>query len=1823
MASSGSLALLASDFQALGSETKRKHADIKEASDKALALIKASPDQLLTTLRNTGVPIPGPADDIFRPITMACATKNAKVVVIALGSLQRLIGMDAVPASKIPQIVNLLSTVLPLGVEIQLRILQTLPSLFTRCSQYLHDDLLADALLLCFRLQDSRIGVVSSTAAATLRQLVMVVFEGVAAEDKAVKCPPGSNSEPDPTRTETDFVVAIPPFESIHLSGETERTQARMLALRPSAKDAYLVFEDLCLLVNGDSPSFLKLQSLPKTFGLELIESVMTGHGNLFQQHPELIFVLRAQLCPLLIRALSEKPTFPLTLRLMRVAFLLLKQFSDDLLVEAEIFLSLIIKTISFDHSEGPNEPAPIWLRVLALEIFRGLCVDFDLLLKIYERYDLRRTDQSSGLFTILMGTFNRLASEKPTLLGINQDIAAGTSSYHTSSTAHPGVQGMIDGVVGIATQAAAPLVGAQQGGLSLATAAMKLQCIDQLDKAEAPVIPETYVYLLALQCICNVAEGFAGFALTQHEEFRHSRSNNTSDDTPPPSFILPIDEFKAGPNRERLKMTKSMADASWPALLASLNFFVSTNLDEELFNETLSAMQSFTYVCGILDLTTPRDAFLLSFCKFAVPPAILANLITEGTSGTPTKASHSVLSVDTLGLGAPHLPTYFSPRSLLFLRTLLSVAQYLSGVLGTSWYTVFETLQNADYVLAAKLKKRTTQPSSQNPNNTSSTSDESMIQASIQKLFDCSRNLDSNAFNSFVTALCRLSSETVGLPAESSGATEITPKTLTFDTRRKASGVPNLRNYRQNERSFAVAKLGSVALLNIRRLVLSDREIAWTPITSHLLAVQRYPEVPSNIRLQAADVLDHIILSVPKLITNLDETLQCRIQTQTIEVLGMQAAPDPSAQTSTDLEVRKLGFETLFKTLENNGHSFIAGWKLIFDVLRTACETPVTHSDSWTTPKPLGLKGKGTSKSSNKPSKLSLLVRNSFPSLQLICTDFLTALKLEELRQCISVLAEFARQTEDINIALTSGGLLWQVSDHVQGKNKASKTGEESYVRLWMFLLSKLLELVHASRQEIRDGAIQTLFRTIGLYGSSLSSSVWHELLWEVIFPLLDLLGNQIKQTPTQPSDSFHENVPIDVSRQPNGAPISLSAKQLDDSKILALESTGKVVSDHFASHILVIPQFSNTWAALIQHLSESFTSDRPSVSTASMKTLAAILNTSISGDQHAKEIAAAWEVVWIAFVKMSDAIAATSSESQPRDAYFTQAALEAYIQVLRPLQNTSRLRMEHERVRTLLHICKIVVTYSKSPDYRPDIDTLPPVPAAVIATFDRINHDTPQVSSAVISSTAELATLAFVSPFEVTDTFSTRPSSINVTYIALFKAIQPRLVSLVEKFCRKPEVYNSGALTKVLSSFSTPLRLKYGCPAPSKHGKAPALWKTASISFLTIIKSCLPSLTELGRKVSQEAFENFWKEMIENFRCVLSADWKPELLLDLDQQQAEENFDLAFVASLELDVLPHLGQSQIPDEIIRSLGMTVQAASRVYTFDLEVENAHHAHPSAVTTECNPGLAQTFPENCRFIDDFAQQAKGLLWGTTADVSRRPRERFIYWCFDLLFLFCSPALSSKPLKTEYKRVASLWLPILLTRCIAAIKAYLADAPIRGTVPFNRLREEEITYILRQLLTHPLSDGCLSLLLGQYSPTPPKLDLSWSSEKMLTTILSQTPNAHLLCLQPLLIDLLACESSSQSGGMMHIYSTPEGDGSTLPGYFMSYRDLLQISGEEAADVEGCWKNLKLGRIGRSTAMSRDHHPDILGKNLKQLTILCLRKISQQTTPAFNF
>lgn len=102
--------------------------------------------------------------------------------------------------------------------------------------------------------------VVSSTAAATLRQLVMFVVDKVVDEDKRL----------DLLQSEDYQEIILP-------DGSTR-------SLGPSARDAFAVFEDLCLLANAEKPHFLRLESLPKTFALELIESVVTNYHELFRK---------------------------------------------------------------------------------------------------------------------------------------------------------------------------------------------------------------------------------------------------------------------------------------------------------------------------------------------------------------------------------------------------------------------------------------------------------------------------------------------------------------------------------------------------------------------------------------------------------------------------------------------------------------------------------------------------------------------------------------------------------------------------------------------------------------------------------------------------------------------------------------------------------------------------------------------------------------------------------------------------------------------------------------------------------------------------------------------------------------------------------------------------------------------------------------------------------------------------------------------------------------------------------------------------------------------------------------------------------------------------------------------------------------------------------------------------------------------------------------------------------------------------------------------------------------------------------------------------
>lgn len=105
-----------------------------------------------------------------------------------------------------------------------------------------------------------------NTAGATVRQLVSLVFERVVAEDDAF-----AKSE----ETTGPRVVNLEDLKTPSCVAPK--------GLQPCAADAYLLFQDLVQLVNADQPYWLTgMTEMTRTFGLELLESVLTNFSAVF-----------------------------------------------------------------------------------------------------------------------------------------------------------------------------------------------------------------------------------------------------------------------------------------------------------------------------------------------------------------------------------------------------------------------------------------------------------------------------------------------------------------------------------------------------------------------------------------------------------------------------------------------------------------------------------------------------------------------------------------------------------------------------------------------------------------------------------------------------------------------------------------------------------------------------------------------------------------------------------------------------------------------------------------------------------------------------------------------------------------------------------------------------------------------------------------------------------------------------------------------------------------------------------------------------------------------------------------------------------------------------------------------------------------------------------------------------------------------------------------------------------------------------------------------------------------------------------------------------
>jgi len=789
-----------------------------------------------------------------------------------------------------------------------------------------------------------------------------------------------------------------------------------------------------------------------------VIEAVLSNHSQVMTTHKEQLCILRSLLMPTIIRSLSDRLSFPITLRIIRILNILIRNHLSIMPSECEIALGLL------NHMLDP-EASTVWKRALCLEVFRGVYSDSRLLLQIYSLYD--EQEGKKNIFGDNLASFVRLAIEKPVLIGLGQQSTLPTRPGGNDTSEQAVAEaGALAGVIG------GPVAESHTGhpsGISTQWSTLKTPCIEHLDKSEPPAMPETYVYGLVLTCITNVSESLAKFVLplTVHHEGKSRKKNKVEEDqrqdpesSPPTSNArqlsrtqsfrkktIPVNPLtlEDHPAHSYVQTSATLVTACWPAVMATCSTFLNAALDADFYRALVRAVQKFTQVAGLLRLSTPRDAFLTTLGKAAVPSSMSLANVSMPKSPTADHASvfgnaKEMLSVDSLvsqassALEKNRRPSHeilpsLGPRNLLCLRALLNLAIALGPTLHSAWSIVFETLQVADLVMALANQNGARTPSGSRVRAESDTLPEkveaetSAVQAAARRLFESTVDFPNESFVEVLQALCALVHNTNS--AQSGDQTPSKPSRPQILHQRRLGSVSGLSlgtvtNSRDS--AFALNKIGELAALNEERLAhYEPSDSGWNVFVAELVRFSADTAEATSSRLLAADTLSRTVREIAELSVADEErdAVQARILLALrAQIAALHEDPDDDdSYSDTDIRIHQITLEALKSVIEQCGESLVAGWVSVFDSLLSVFEEPSSSdNEELTADAPIG------NASRTEPLEVisKSLARTAFGTVQLVCSDFVAAVPDNCLSTLLELLLRFSRQQDDLNMSLT-----------------------------------------------------------------------------------------------------------------------------------------------------------------------------------------------------------------------------------------------------------------------------------------------------------------------------------------------------------------------------------------------------------------------------------------------------------------------------------------------------------------------------------------------------------------------------------------------------------------------------------------------------------------------------------------------------------------------------------------------------------------------------------------------------------------------------------
>ena len=1421
----------------------------------------------------------------------------------------------------------------------------------------------------------------------------------------------------------------------------------------------------------------------------------MVNSGSLFVDHSELTQVLRTRLMPLIVRYLSERHTFAETVRIARILLVLLRRHLSLLTAECEMALGLLI------HLHEPDGTP--WKRVLCMEIFRALYAEPGLVRLIYSLYD-----GQEGRKTVLkdhMATLVRLASERPSLIGVSNQSTVPSRNEHSRSMTEDQITLEVGGVAGV-IGTSVPTTEPNVSGISSQWSVVRIPYVDLLDKSDAPTPPDTYIYGLALNCISNLAEGLAKFILPltvpdfkarrknrvtgpdqvshsvrDSQELQHADSWKNTQHSNSKKSPIPINplELESHPQLLAIRSCAGIIENCWPAILATCSTFLYASLDDEFYHHLVRSFQKLAHVAGLLRLSVPRDAFLTTLGKSAIPAGFGGRKTSTAPPSEPHNSSpsekkrhtadkpdaSSPQSIDPTSTLPENSRISLSTRNLLCMRALLNLGIALGPTLDLpAWSIILETLQHTDLMVGLSSA-----PSAKSSMATSNSGDSGnsgaevpkvnlgaeivAVQAAASKMLESTSDYPCASYEKVLLALLNLSAVTARTIHHDLSEDVSGPPSSPQSQRRAGHMHQNARRVSltvgkskmaEEELRFVLQTMGELSKASLGRLSSLDENDrkAWRLITDSLISSTASESISSTLRLNASEILNDIIFRTMKQKSGDDDSVRSSRQLRNLQTLRKQIrslydakSGLPGSFTASVIDIHEQCLDNLKNILEQYGETFSEGWTHVFGIISSVFYNTALDENA-----------KQTNTGDVKTSLLSdspRLIRAAYKSLQLIVSDFLVQLPSSCRLELVESFSKFASQQQDFNISLTTTSFFWTVSDFLQGQierfsieshvdasvseevlGTLAKDSDPSVSRnsLWLLLLLRIVDVTTDSRSEVRNGAVHTLLRIFDAYGQQLAPKAWRLCLNKVLFRMVDEIAAKLLKYANE-----------------DGSANTDEFKSWTETTVVMVKGSSELITNFFES-IVQDEEFDQSWKRLLKSFHTLISLRRLEFSEATFSSLSNILlRVRSAGILSNGALQSAW-LLW------TDGHPASKAEfidlEQPN-----QEASMAYLRAFQQIYRLYSRALTLEHVDHILQNMRLLAWNSVSPPYSPDNDRPSSLQTLIIDCMKTICSEKHESQPSILLCLADYVDSAL-------SKWTPKDDPRRPTFVAFSKNAIDLLSWYIADFGIKKDVFTNGSLTTALEHLATPITEKYEWQGKDRERN---LWQKATTASLNIIQVAIPYVEEFYSKSGKSDISRFWECVVDIAQGIVSASGHRILHLPNTSILADESYDITAFKRLKSLIIPSLGASAIPDTIRRDFACALFYSSFIYApqrFDL---------PSTPLEK-----------------DPLKGIYDVRAGRTFDPPPTLRPNMAYFLIDTMFELASIPPSTKSDKKDQTQsnghqasalisLARSISPYLILRCAVSLKTYIADQPLRGLMPQPTPARKGLLHLLRGMV----------------------------------------------------------------------------------------------------------------------------------------------------------